>query len=452
MTLTQARNVREVENSNDPNAPLTLVGRLSAGSEIEIPDEYCVFNAKNFDFDASVRKWLVALKDKAGSKPEFSKFDGNKHDYFIPVTVSKAKPGSKLKMDGKFIDSIPTNRSFYISIRDIAVSTDSSMKLAETSGIYGVASIAKAKTAATGREAVTADGCPNCTEQDIGLNQLRKHIQANAEAIDKAYPKKLPNNPPSVAVIAPITTSILGSSLETTGVPQVILQVAPVKRDLHSPPLLKLVDSQILKKFTDVDANMKRTCGFGLADFLPEIEKQVKFTAFSSAQLVSIMSHESSGVCFPKSRDIKDPMEHGLFGITNSDRKISQTEGFCGKKDGSDSRQGVRDATASNDAFARLSKYKTDPKVQCVGNPFLNLQASIRNLNAKLEDYQRRNPKSNILENGKLRPEGFKYIAELYAGQGMRAYGRKNGDAAVKLNLLINEHYKNQIDDDSPKS
>ncbi len=430
--LTEARNLREAESEDNPNAPLGLVGRINAGSQIEIPDEYCVFNNDKFDFDASVKLWMQSMSDKEGIKPEFAKFNATQKDYFIPVNVTKAAAGSKLKENGKFTNVIPDKKVFFISIRDVAVSIDSSMKTAQASNLYVPPKKVDPKIAATRLEAVSGEACVgDCHKPDLGLSGLESHVQAQTTHLAKI--QKVMDNQFDPMKIANAPTA-----------EQALIEVRK-KRDLSATPLLKASDAQIIRKFSDVDANMKKTCGFGLDDFLPEIQKQVKFTPFTASELISIMSHESSGVCFPKSRAIKDPMEHGLFGITNSDSKIAQTEQFCGKNSGIDSRAGVKSAVISGEAFSQLSAYATNPKVHCVGNPFLNLQASVRILKQKLEDYQRRNPRANIIDqNGKLSPSAFKYISELYAGQGMKSYGRSTAGDAIKLDRVIQDFYLNQ--------
>lgn len=434
VVLTEARNLRDVEGATDPDAPLALVGRLGAGTQIEIPDDYCVFNADGkFDFDASVKKWMQAMNGKDGKQPDFAKFNDTQKDYFIPITVSKAAPGSKIKNDGKFTTDIPTDSTFYISIRNVGVALDSSMKTTDATGLYAKPKAKSAPLEAKG----STDTCTNCGTPDTGLNDLRKQAVETAASIAKTQKSPPLAKTKKVAASASTADGTLGAMP-----PEVIEVPRNAKRDNQSTPLLKAADAAIVKKFSDTDTMMQKTCGFGLNQFLPEIQRQTNFTPFSPSELISIMSHESSGNCFPKNKAIKDSMEHGLFGVTNSDGKIAQNENFCGVSNGIDTRKGVMNAVVSGDSFARLSAYATDPKVHCVGNPFLNLQASIRNLNEKLTDYLRRNPRAKILDSsGKLTDEGFKSIAELYAGQGMKSYGNSTSKDAVKLDRLLSDYY-----------
>ncbi len=357
--ITQARNIRLAET--DGEGRLKIIGRLTAGSTLEIPDEFAVIENGKLNFDKSVQQWMFALKEPNAKSPILAKFDSNKRDYFIPIKVVQAAPGSNFSS---------VNQEVLISIRAVGVVRDTKNKSAalQTTQATNLVStkstrppILKPNPAMTSLEA-TCNG--NCDNHAANKSKLVKSIMG-------------------------MNTLVAGAS---------VVGADPAKKPM---PLL---NDPSLKAYYEISNNFKNECNMELSDFIGVIEQKVTNTPFRAEQILAIMGQESRGICFPKSAT-GIPTKHGLFGI--QDKTVE--ERICSAKQSA----ALRSVVNSNDhVFKRLSGYQTNDDLNCVGNPFLNLQASLRILAMKTAYV--RNPSRD--GDGKYTDETIKKLLFYYNG------------------------------------
>lgn len=87
-------------------------GRLLAGSVVQIPDEFTVYDNKNKpNIELTLNNWLRGGKNLSNtSTPKTYEMEGHRFDFFFPVQVVKAVKGSRT----------PKNKSFYIALKSLA--------------------------------------------------------------------------------------------------------------------------------------------------------------------------------------------------------------------------------------------------------------------------------------------------------------------------------------------
>ncbi len=351
--ITASRNLRDT--TTDTNGALQVVGRLTAGSVIDIPDKYAVLKNGKLNFDKSVQKWTLALKDKDAKTPVFAKFDGKKQDYFIPVKIVQAADGSR----------VGENKDVFISIRDVGVVKDAATKTVAMQTTRDTNLVAKKPAKNTAME-VTCNGY--CDQIVSPMNQLS----------DSAKQMK------AFAALA----------------------TAPRSQVREAKVAVTKSSDTATQRYLQISDKFRATCHMELSDFTKVIDQKVKGTPFKTEEILAIMGQESKGECFPISKT-GTPMKHGLFGIQDKNSTIS--ENVCSPAQGT----AIRSIVKSNDhVFERLNAFKTDGKINCVGNPFLNLDASLRILTGK-ETYIR---SKSVDADGKYTQATIKKLLFYYNG------------------------------------
>ncbi len=285
------------------------------------------------------------MKDKQGEAPVFGKFSATKKDYFIPIKIVKAAPGSKIKNN---TDPV------MISVRNVAVIKDGQnveMKTTVATDVLGDKI----------REIETEERKKTNAALEAKKAQTR-HLQT----LEAATAHKTEIDCKTCHEDGPVTKiAKMAEHIQSQSVPQ------------HLRPPTPADASTAQKEYDQMSENFERTCHMNLDNFTKVIAEKVKGTLFRPEHLLAIMWKESKGECFPISKTgIAE--KHGLFGIQDANWTIK--EKVCSKSQAA----ALHKTVASNpDAWQKFSDYKSNPELNCVGNPFLNLEAAIRILGVK---------------------------------------------------------------------
>ena len=88
------------------------VGILTAGSTVDVPDDYRVMRSGHVDVQASLAKWLSQSGYSQTRNPQL-KSGGDANDFFFPVHIVRASPMSA-------VAGLHANREYYVSLRYLA--------------------------------------------------------------------------------------------------------------------------------------------------------------------------------------------------------------------------------------------------------------------------------------------------------------------------------------------
>ena len=418
--LTEARNLRTSGES-----PLSVVGRLAAGSVIDIPDENAVAKNGQFDFDASVEKWSHAMKDKEGAAPILAKFNEQQKDYFIPIKVIQAAPGSRIKN---------SDENLLISIRNVAIFKDGDdikMQTKESSPMLKNKSLKNA----------------DCDE----ICQKWKESEKKDKAELAASQKKMEVGSPASGSTPQSCDGACAADNNGT-IPQVIIQAQKIKKVVSPNDKTKLAGRSYAKtklvastkeQFDEMSANLKETCHIEMKDFTKLIDQKVKGTPFMTEQFLAIMQRESKGICFPAgSNGIAE--KHGLFGIQDADSTIIPNEHICSDKQKKALHQTV---SQHGDALEIFSNYNSHPEINCVGNPIRNFEASLRILTGKLALSEKGNsklPRAMFEGEEKIMDSAMAKVFFNYNGNVNPAYKQVNG-RRVKTGQSMRQAYSEAV-------
>jgi hypothetical protein len=399
--LTEARNLRA-----SGEALLAVVGRLEAGSIIDIPDEYAVAKNGQFDFDASVEKWSHAMKDKQGAAPILAKFNEKQKDYFVPIKIIQAAPGSRIK---------DANENLLISIRNVAVFKDGENIRMQTQGSTPLMKDKKAQN-------VECDEiCQKWKESEQKDKAEMKSSQSKMEA--------------GSAVIGSTPQGCADcNSNDSSQIAEVNMQAKRLKKTILSddkakPVGRKYIQSKFIlsaqQQFEEMSKNLKDTCHIEMKDFTKLIDAKVKGTPFTTEHFLAIMQRESKGICFPQgSNGIAE--KHGLFGIQDADSTLG-LEHVCTAQQKKALHQSV---IKNSDSLNLFRNYESHPEINCVGNPVRNFEASLRILTGKLALSEKGNfklPRTSIDGEQKIRDSSMSSVFFNYNGNVKPAYKTVNG-------------------------
>lgn len=417
--LTEARNLRTSSES-----PLSVVGRLAAGSIIDIPDEYAVAKDGQFDFDASVEKWSHAMKDKEGAAPILAKFNEQQKDYFIPIKIIEAAPGSRVKN---------SNENLLISIRSVAIFKDGENIKMQTK---------QSSPVLKNKISKNADCDEICQKWKESEKKDKAELQASQKRMEVGSP---------ASGSTPQSCEGACSADNNGTIPEVIIQARKIKKAASPDDKTKLVGRSYAKsklvlsakeQFDEMSANLKETCHIEMKDFTKMIDQKVKGTPFMTEQFLAIMQRESKGICFPSgSNGIAE--KHGLFGIQDANSTLS-IEHVCTDKQKKALRQAV---SKYNDAFEFFSIYDKHPEVNCVGNPVRNFEASLRILTGKLAISEKSNsklPRAMFEGEEKIRDSAMAKVFFNYNGNVNPAYKQVNG-RKVKTGKSMRQAYSEAV-------
>jgi len=323
------------------------VGLLTAGSIIEIPDQYKVNNKNGtIDFELSLNNWLKnGGQDESDRAGKFT-YDGEYSEFFFPIKIVQAEKGSSL-------EPLDEKGNLYMALQHIA--------------------IRKGALVVTENATVTEKTLPNPRPKA----QQQQPPQSLKGPLPVPRPESSSSNSNDLAV-PPLEAGITcpdGACPGRTNDPSFNSLVDNLKKALEAVDHRRVENSkrtaQDLEKVRD---NFKKSCGFPLESFVPEVKRQADAAGMSSQfLLLSLMVQESSGHCFRTSSETNRTRNRGLLQIN------SKTANY----------------RACNDSQKRaLKKMSIDQMRQgpkCLENPVLNLEEAIRVLKSKLDLLTRSN-------------------------------------------------------------
>lgn len=253
--LQQSINLRA---SSEGSSVLKKVGRLASGSIVSIPDEYAVKKDGRVDFELTLNNWLSKssnLSDEAGMKS----FSETKKDFFFPIKIVKAAPGSELgdkdsymvalrflQRKGALLETTETTDLHEV----VASETDE----AETA-VAAIPSLTASTQSIRDFEASAVSVCNECQSQNQYLHPLAERLQLALDSNLRSSLNKMANR--------------------TVG---------------HTDTAKR---------------RFEQTCGMRMGDFVSQLQNEISRsslrstvpTALSSTMMLSLMTQETTGDC-----------------------------------------------------------------------------------------------------------------------------------------------------------
>lgn len=361
------------------------VGLLAAGSVVEIPDSYKVLNARgDVDPELTLNNWLSKAGYQAKDiKPTKATYDGERTDFFFPVKIKHAAPGSETKyLNGK---------THYMALRHLirengALIVDTPATLRKSPSAEDLTPLRSISEPLAQPESQTdqESQAPSQDPGELDLEELLDEKPAKRKSSRRQRPSQQTHESHSEAGL---TCEGGGCSPEAT--------VAPgfdrLKRDLRS--IIKSVDSRTATKALNTIAtaealpsNFENSCGISFNSFKNEIKRIASREGLPSEILFSMMTQESSGKCFILNSEANNTTSVGLFQVSSRTSHYSRCT--------SSQKETLR-------SLSTLAEMKNGP--QCLENPVVNLKEAVRILKSKLNEVTREDFRVSLGE----RYEGF---------------------------------------------
>lgn len=333
LKLTSGLNMRQQGQGED----LGRTGYLRAGSVIEIPDAFTVKDSSGkVHVEKTLNNWLRnagRTGDEDGTEPGLYEFDDGKRDYFFPVRVVTAAPGSTIT------DPKESGIQF-MALRYLA---------------------RKGKTLAVVEDAATYRAPPNA-----GAASPAAKAEQNAETA-VATNTAAPVSPvaQSTEAAAPCTSGACAERIDQGGAFAALIEkLLPALK--NSDKSYVSMNKRTRGDLEHINRNFAQTCGFALSEFMPILRAEAQRNGVPAEILLSIMTIESSGQCFPPANlEHDDTRSFGLFGINSSSSKFPS----CTR--------------AQTQAIHALEASQLASGPRCLQNPAINLQEAIRVLKSK---------------------------------------------------------------------
>lgn len=334
--------VRQIKKDGETqdDKQMERVGLLTAGSIIEIPDQYAKTNKKGrVDLQLSLNNWLKNAGTNESDRPGKFTYDGEYSALFFPIKIVHAEKGSSPSLTGSLTDpnssSIDPNGRLYMALKHIAFRGEALVVTEDAPVIEKVPPVGQRPTAQS--------------------QSLKSSSNPNESAIP----------PFEAGITCPDGVVCSGR----TNDPNFNSLVDHLKKALDTIDRRRAGNSERTAQDLDkVRDNFKESCGFPLEAFMPEVKRQADAAGMPSQfLLLSLAVQESSGHCFRTSSETDRTRNRGLFQINSNTAKYRACK---------DWEKQVLKKTPIN-------KMRQGPK--CLENPVLNLEEAIRVLKSKLE-------------------------------------------------------------------
>jgi hypothetical protein len=343
-------NVRVTENTSHvatrPSSRGTLkrVGVLKSGTKIQIPKEFVEKDPKGkVDFESTLNRWLSQSHFTGDSTdtglPGLYTFNGQKQDYFFPVTLSDKNKGN---LD---LSNSDKDKPLYVALSFLARNKNQFHIIEDVEVVEG-------------QEVVEPD--------TAGLHPASTAPQSESEAgkcHEKCHFQQREDNSPAVA--------------DNSALVRLISALSATLDKVNSKTKSFLPNVDIDKHRVQLDRNLSRTCGpaITMISLNAEIETEKKqyqnLSTLSSNDILSMMMKESSGKCDAIKKE-NNSESIGLFQINTK----SATKGISSCNTAQ---------MAQIRGTQSIQDLKENRSLQCLQNPMVSLRESLRLLNGKVK-------------------------------------------------------------------
>lgn len=278
-TVSYALNVQVQKNinlrtGNSSSGVLQKVGSLAAGSIVSIPDEYAVKTNGSVDFERTLNNWL-SKASKLAEGPGMMNFTESKKDYFFPIKVVKAAPGSQ----------VGNQESYMIALHYL----QRKGSLLETTE--------EAPIAANDDKAQDANATPTSSGDAVAANEFTSNDATAASSITTASNME-------ASAPAPVCLECLRATNTNSNLPLLATQLQ-ASLDNHLAKVLRKMGDRTIGHVDTTIRNFEKKCYMRFNDFLPSLRTEIanstlKSTvpnALSSPMLLGLMTQETTGDC-----------------------------------------------------------------------------------------------------------------------------------------------------------
>lgn len=301
------------------------VGLLKRGTIIEIPSEFVVSKNGEKNLELTLNNWLR----KAGHKPPQSEsgpglfnFDGEKQDYFFPVTIA---PGGLAP--GSTIPKEISGQPMYLALGHL-VKRGNALILTDDATVHPITP--------------------------------RQRAESSPEAVQARHARQQ-----QMEASSPCAQGLCSKPSDTSeSVKHLIRAISPALSAAETRS--KRVFRRTKNDLTHIDSNFKKSCGFSLAEYTSLVRSRAEQAGVPTEILLSIMTQESSGLCYARNSETDSTQSIGLFQINSTNKRYPR----CTTQQ--------KNILKSYGTTARLA---TGPR--CLENPLLNLEEAIRLLKEK---------------------------------------------------------------------
>ena len=405
-----------LRTSSGSESTLRKVGKLAAGSIVSIPDQYAVRKNGAVDFESTLNNWLSkasTLANDAGMK----NFSDTKKDFFFPIKVVKAAPGSEvgnqdsymvalhyLQRKGALLETTEsTDLMDVIAMEQAPAEVASSEVAGETDGAASAAPIASAPVAASSINSFQASAvsvCTECRSQNQSLHPLAGRLQA-----------------------------ALDSNLRS--------------------PLTKMANRTVGHAETAA-SRFERSCGMRIEDFVSSLRNEISRstlrstvpTALTSTMMLGLMTQETTGNCNASG---DHGTSSGLFQVNTRSSGYSRDQL---RNPVTNARAALNNLEAKHQALSRefdFSKMTEDDRLRLLVSAYNGGERWVTRAKDDLLQFNRQ-------QGASLNPNSWEHLRIFYfrrhlnAGNERQAFGTvRGGDQRSTKNALSNLAYTENL-------
>ena len=312
------------------------VGLLKAGSVIQIPDFYRVYRNGRVDLELSLNNWLRHaghnLPADGQAAPGVHTFDGERRDYFFPVRVIHAAPGSSFAAGRE-------NGQHFLALRHLArrgqalvVRTDAAVaamapEASDLPSPLATAAVAAgaAATPPTPPAQPTAPA-PRRNPEVVAAAPRTQNPPAPAREVRPAAP--VPAPAPRRALEATHACPNGTCQQQSEAIPRSTVEPFRGLVALLQPSLQQAearhhrTESRTLHDLRDIAQRFQQSCGFSLQSFLPIVRQRAEQNGIPADVLLGLMTQESSGRCNILNSESNNTQSVGLFQVNSAGSRI----------------------------------------------------------------------------------------------------------------------------------
>lgn len=260
---------RGVNLRSSGSSVLEKVGVLRAGSVVSIPDEYAVRTNGSVNFELTLNNWLSKASQLA-EDPGLKNFTATKRDFFFPIKVVKAAPGSQLGNQDSYMIALK-----YLQRKGSLLETteDAPVLTSETGG--------------------QTDGAVSPNELTGGETSIASQLEQTT-SLEAAAP-------------APVCLECQRQTSLNDTLPTLADRLRVALDSNLAKPLSKMTNRTVGHVNTTI-ARFEKTCYMKFSDFLGSLRQEITNStlrttvpnSLSSPLMLGLMTQETTGDCNAK--------------------------------------------------------------------------------------------------------------------------------------------------------
>ncbi len=257
---------RSVNLRTDDSPVLKKVGKLAAGSIVSIPDQYAVKREGKVDFELTLNNWLSKGSNLVG-EAGLKNFSETKKDFYFPIKVVNAAPGSDLGGKDSFMVALS-----YLQRKGALIETTADADLNNLATSGGSPSAETPVAEAEAPAPISTIALTNTSIDDFQASAVSVCTECQSSSNRSSHP--------------------LAGRLQ-----------AALDSNLRNP--LEKMTNRTVNHTETAASRFEKTCHMRIEDFVSSLRNEISNstlrtslpTALTSTMMLGLMTQETTGNC-----------------------------------------------------------------------------------------------------------------------------------------------------------